>query len=596
MLINLSYDIQFVNEQLENHIGGELLDFTGIAPNLQNKSKFKIQNIRELDGAEDFELDSITSYTNFIGKLCDLNLNSTPLLDYKVSGLPVYWISKISEKHDSFHWGQMVFLFLNAIKSYSSLFKDDKIEVILSDCDDALQQFIKMNSGDLINKDWRFIHEKNQVGVSTTLLRSRLFRALFSILKHSSISKNLKPTDGVRNIFIGYGEKDSEDKFIGPYVEYSKKLNSNTLYIDSNWRSIYALTTGKIQSFFSVLTLSKRIYSVFKKLNSNGEILQVAGFKVNTELLSLEIQKALLNVGVLFKYDAIGRLFKILEGETQVFYQDEFYIEGRVISAALKKLNRQDIKSFGLQHGLILRNHTVYHLHKNEIERRDGLPVPDYFVVWGHYFQELFLSNSSFRPDKVLVFGNVNHFGFKENKDSGKSVNNTIEILWPTTLYYNFLFELSVVKDYLLKMAEDDENDFRLTIRPHPVGHISTDQILDHLSFISNLVVIDNKTSLTDQIQRADVLFSTVYSTIFLDGLLFGKKVFRFVSGVALVDFGNLGLENLTDVKNPEEFETEFRNFIENRNNEEDYDDKIDQLTLDDPNKWQSLLKIGLKV
>jgi hypothetical protein len=102
------------------------------------------------------------------------------------------------------------------------------------------------------------------------------------------------------------------------------------------------------------------------------------------------------NHGFLFFYMWLKKYFKTGIGyKKKLFYQDEFYQTGRMISHAQKAAGNSNIFSFGVQHGLFFEGHTVYALTDSEITGKNALPLPDKFIVWGNFFKQIFLKNNS---------------------------------------------------------------------------------------------------------------------------------------------------------------------------------------------------------
>ena len=97
-----------------------------------------------------------------------------------------------------------------------------------------------------------------------------------------------------------------------------------------------------------------------------------------------------------------------------VVYRNEFYPEGRRISAALKGKTHL----VGLQHGLISREHTVYQWDPNDIQEIDSrdqpdhvnyVPSPDWFAAFGDKYVEEFAHWDGYPAERVIATGSVRH-------------------------------------------------------------------------------------------------------------------------------------------------------------------------------------------
>ena len=131
-----------------------------------------------------------------------------------------------------------------------------------------------------------------------------------------------------------------------------------------------------------------------------------------------EIRRAVSGgLGLLQKVEKIRAAGRAVQPDA-VLYRNEFYKSGRRISAALQG----EATLIGVQHGLIGREHTVYHFHNSEINLSDmnaadhiaHCPLPDYFASFGDRFVGLFEEWEGFPADRVWAVGGLRHDSLME--------------------------------------------------------------------------------------------------------------------------------------------------------------------------------------
>ena len=147
MIINLNKDSNFVINKLSQRPARErVFDVTGV---LESKDVANpIIFARDLDKDNLIEKESISEYVKCIGELGIIkNRNGKSLREIYMNGIPVYWLTSISEKHDSLHWGQAVFFFLKIKDTFPEQFENEKLVFILpKSYGIELSEFINVNS------------------------------------------------------------------------------------------------------------------------------------------------------------------------------------------------------------------------------------------------------------------------------------------------------------------------------------------------------------------------------------------------------------------------------------------------------------------
>lgn len=540
MIINLSYAegdaIAYIRQTSDKY---SILDVTGVlnASITQNP----IITLRQLEGIFEVEEESIQKYIAYCSKLSRGKTSSGNFRELKISGFPLYWASDISVKHYELHWLSAIFFLDESLASgILKLEKEIDYKVIVPKnslhCKSFILALFKkhgLNSPQVISR-----------GINNEILLFALFiRNLgnnivgYFLLKLNSknlINKSNKLGSAnfvIANIYASLWPKDKwENYWIEYYKFFMSKKNAWIIPFFNNYKGSKRYDFNKVPteflkaqpSFYEVLVLIVQTFISYTRTLSY--------FRGNYSFVGKEIRQSLLTPGFLISHRWYSRFAKSVNSTgTTIIYDEEFYPSGRFISHALNLYkNCTDIKYFGLQHGIFFNpSHTVYTLTDSEvghIHNNDGLPLPQKFVVWGDFFKKSFLANNTLPDDFVLTLGSLKHILAIKNEKEIPDTNGLINILWCTTLLHLTKNEFEQFKQGLEKYNDK----INLIIRKHPGNHINDDFFIDLLS--ASLIKYRfsvNKDILKD-IAEADIVFSTSYSTTFIDAIFSGKLSVRF--------------------------------------------------------------------
>ncbi len=332
-----------------------------------------------------------------------------------------------------------------------------------------------------------------------------------------------------------------------PFFAASSVLNELEKWED-NW------DTGLLDHFPSMLSTLVFIFKHYrfsKKVNSINISDNNSKWFVDTKIIKKELNDiAFLSHWRMFYYYWLKNYFKKgVNAQKKVFYQDEFYDGGRLISNAKNKSGNNLIKTFGVQHGLFFSGHTVYSIIDSEIKGHNSMPIPDKFIVWGLVFKNEFLQNNSLNEDYVVAAGNF-RYNNRYNNLTVKTVNRTKNrkiFLWCVTIDADTIQMFEVIKSEL-----NLHNELEIIVRCHPLHNIKN-LITDLFSSIGyNAFTFSNNQDIFNDIVKAGIMISSNASTTFIDGLMGDIPIINIVLPDYQMD--KFEVHNLHNVKNNKEF------------------------------------------
>ena len=556
MIINLNFDKHKVIELIHHYPNEKILDITGVLQN-QNLNQ-KVIFARQIDENHFIEKQSIENYVQTIGEL------GTPShRKININNLPLWWLTKLSEKHDRFHWGQSVFFLLELFKLKKEIFFKE-IKFILPNSQLGIPQFLNENLNKTNQYQFLFINSKPNPIKQYHLIKSTIrptiaylkFKTLL-LFNFSPVKQKYKHFFIVNNYEAANTNSDNFDiNWVKKLVNSATKNSTNIpvpnfyklgqLDLSSENISHFCNYSPKISSifftFYKVLRLSK-------KLNQSVEPVQSNGIIFNTELLLSEFKDVLRNSN-LFLAHLWMKNYSKKNPEKIFIYSDEMYQIGRVLSHALNtNLNN---KTVGVQHGLITPNHTVYRITENEINEQNSIPLPSKIILWNNVFGN-YMAKTCSKIKTHLIFSNDYHYiemVKNVNLFQKKKSSHQFNILWATTLWEHFLNEYEVIKPLF------DFDSTHLTIRLHPANHIDKNQINEKLkaenfTFSTSSYEID--------LSESDLVISNSFSTVFYDASKVDLPTFRIEHYGSFGDFETnsnlvININNSLQFKEPLEY------------------------------------------
>lgn len=577
MVINLSRNSDEVAVLVNEHYSeAEILDIPGV---INNHSK--IIRISSIDEDGKLETLAVQKYVNFIGALSRLEIGETNIRDFKIFDQTSFWFTQLAEKHDSYHWGKDVWLLYTLLTEKADLFTGTSTIILSASYKHIsvlIEEFFRIS---LLNKPSIIYVGKHPSSVSWF---SYMFRSFNFLIKSIALKlqlkiKNVKSIqDKQKNIFVfndfnSWNNELMTNSGTGAVFNLSSTITYSTAVPLINtfnsfhyeWDKIDGNFTLSYPSFKQLIKLFKDQIKYYKSLKlHNREHCTIGKIKMPFNLLFIELLSVeyfdILNFVWFLNY------FNSINQPVKVFYQNEFYIYGRVISTAAKASNNKYVSTYGMQHGLVLENHTVYQISDIELKdlkKGDGLPKPDFFITWGKYFGELFLNGNSISPQYTIAAGNLKYHQILQAEKANYKKGNVLKLLWCTTLPNLFKAEYAIIADVLEEM-----DNYEICFRLHPGKHIKKE---DLKSWISTDVLarstFSEHSDIFDDIAESDVVITTVFSTAFFDALVMQKKTCRIFTGLSKADFSNVYIENLCDIKTSEDFRLIFDDANERMNN-----------------------------
>ena len=580
-------------------LNAEILDFTATVSKDLNARVFYPS---DFDSTNEIHQAAIQDYINEMGLLsrCYEKGKNKNVRSLMLGGLSLYWLTQVSQKNPqdsvlkNFHY----FKFL--LPKFS--LEEKNILVVLPELclhfQNAITQF-------LIKQGVK----RNSIKFNTTVKSKFSFRILLSYIRvfYKQINQARQQLPKVQKaescfddlIFTPYPGgwiENERDIVLSGIEKLSLKNGRNPKYcpIFFDFKSLptFKNSTKFDQNYFACFPSKVQILTFFKELiasffqvsNLNFELEHIT-FVDNTALkyeftlvLHHKMEYFCNNIWLKNYFDKDRRAFN-------VFYQDEFFNSGRLISETIRHSKNPNIISYGVQHGLIYEAHTVYLLNDleiNPLDKYEGMPMPSKFIVWGNYFKELFLSYNSLPETYILVAGHLDYI-FKRGELLIEPVNETKrpKLLWCTTLKVDVVnMYKSVVRDFAITHPEMD-----IEIRFHPIVNLKDfvqNELLEEV--LRNRFTYSNHSGIFDAIQDADLVLTNSGSTVFIDCLIARKIALSYVNNDYFM--GSLGQKEVRHISNLADMNRAYLDFCKGTEIAAPVDDLL-QLNL---NVWNTIL------
>ncbi|NUM49585.1 MAG: hypothetical protein HUU48_00595 [Flavobacteriales bacterium] len=522
-----------INALAEKYKCSEIINFTNNAKGQQ----YFISSLQahQIENIEQITQQTILEYTQFVAAFSQTILwNNKTIRHLKINKLPVYWLTPFSVKHPYNHWAYNVFLLKNYLSFHSQTNKKyfvalpNKLKYIAP----FINELLKMYSFEIVFS----INEKQKK------YEQNIFHFLKNHLKNSWSIWQIKPNKEIENknkkvLFFSTPKAFSfikkAEQITQPYFLDAGLHTKNLCYLD--WTKSKTVPPDFYKAKPTLLQLLQIMLSSFcikyelKKFRCTVEVNEVM---FNTKIILKEIENLLQEKShYLYSYQWLINYFKQTTHLKAVFYEDEFYIFGRIISAARKQSDATHFNCYGIQHGMFSDFHTVYNISDNEIKpdvlnKDNGLPLPDFFITWGNYFTSHFLKHNSLPQGFIKELGNPIYIYYNLKNKTPENSNNKNKFVFLYCLTSEILFEkeLPIVNNILQKYP-----GATLIVRCHPnfVFNIPTH------SFHSSATIINSvNASLIDDFKLSDVILTSAHSTVFLDALAYNKKVIRLKTNI----------------------------------------------------------------
>lgn len=608
LIINFSNDPAYITSFLKENYddwGGSILDFTGSVS--VKKGKYEVINADSIDIHHHIKSYVLQNYVKEIGNLSLCKLGNINIRSIQVLGLPLFWLTQTSVKDAYFHWGQNYFFFEALMKKKGSAILKNKTELLVIL---PLKSSSKLKPL-IVSNLLKYNHKLNiSFNLSTKKRRNTFILFIYSLYiltrmyirtSLASLKKRKYTFSNNYKLIVGITTTNFhlfKSRFISGHLHsYMLEKNKNPSIIPifpSTYLNISSEISHEFIPFFKKKPTIRSLLPLYWDLiQCFYTLIRVKKDKKDllTNLITEELINILFNVEYYFNILWLSRIFKEINENSKVFYEDEFRKSGRVISYAKIHSNNNNITTHGLQHGLFFDNHTVYTIGDKElissrIGLNDALPTPDYFIVWGRFFKNMMSQYNSSYMEKIICAGNIRFINQKSLSNNIKSTTTTINYLWCTTIPRYTHFELEIINRFFEK-----KQNFLLTIRMHPLWDIK-DYLLENFKLNNkNNILFENDIDLRQQIESNHIIFSSSYSTIFYDCILLKRPVLRFTPAYAYPIFKDLNIPYLYNVNKLEDMENSIHqilNFKEGKNHEKDISI---QLNYNKPDIWDELIQ-----
>lgn len=573
IIFNLSYDPKDLKNYIENSIvkkDAVIFDFTS---SFEKDGKHNVLYPSDIDKNNSLHAVALKEYINQMGLVSQTGIINSSGKDIRallLNQLSVYWLTEISEKHPqncilkNLFYLKVLFPEIKYQGSDVAMVLPTKAAHYISAIHFYFENHIKgitnltFNIKQPCRITWRYLisHIRNFYKKVNNLKR-----VLNNFKRRSSNPSNIVFTYFPQT----WQEEAKRDTILGNLVQNANETNKTRTYTPYffNYTNIgdfdkFELWDSRlIASFpgsFSVLWFNVKLAMLALKIRK-AKFDCRNYFFINTDVLQNELYNLIINkTEYLFNYIWLKNYFVSLKVKSHVFYQDEFYPEGRIISAAAKNSKNRNIVTYGVQHGIFYEAHTVYSITDNELnstQQSNGMPRPDKFVVWGKYFKNHFLKYNSLSNDYVISAGNPKYCFFDKSiiSTKNKKQQNGILLLWCTTLMVDAVRQYnSIILPYLEKT-----NNVKVRIRCHPLVDLNLyfkDIIPDK---IRASIEFSNASSIYEDLQNCDVVLTSSGTTVFLDAMFMGKVVLNAVNGDYYM--GDLGDREMVKINSLRDFE-----------------------------------------
>lgn len=504
---------------------GSISHFCNLSKN-PVKNKHDLQEFNFTEKKETINKAAREEFIEFIAQTSMAKFkNGKDIRQFSVSGLPLYWLTEYSAKHPYNHYLYSVFL----LKSLLIERVVDEKGIIIY-CPPKFYFLKSLLCGLFSKNTLRVYKQTNSIFLDYIRFFKTNFKLIIKIIRQAPLQKFRKKVEKKGIVFFSKLNKSS---YVNRVVEVfdKEKVIPKSLIAELNvnaWISNDKMDESLLSSRPTILQLWCAVVQLLSvKVRLKREQFTINGEVYDSDFIIYEINDTIVNRPYnVYSYLWLKNFFINYTVNLTAIYEDEFYVSGRVISAAKKNSNNRLVTTYGIQHGMFSDNHTVYNISDNEINStstssRNGMPMPDFFITWGSYFSNFFLSHNSLTKEFVREFGNPLHVFNSQGRSSKRDVGHPkqIKILYCLTSSKLFYDELKMVN----KILEKNKNS-SVTIRFHPNFIFSVDQSLFKNS---SSIKFSARKSLSQDLLESNFVLTSAHSTIFMDALVASKLVIR---------------------------------------------------------------------
>ncbi len=574
LVINIFFDLETPPNDIADK-NPVILDLGGNF--IHNCQTFDLANIKNFHLLYE---SALKEFTDIISNLSNYKFGNKHIRNFKFLDFPIYWLTDISIKHSHRHWFINLLLIRKIIKEQPLILKKYSAVTVLTKRNTPI---VKLFLNDLlfnidINFGFVFTEKMQNKYIYFKLIRGIISNS-FQILKQKKdITKEKK--SGFLIVF-----SNKQTNYTYSFFQNINKLAENcgkTFYGTPYFSFFDYSNVDNLRVAYSKLSFAELLKVAFHMLLTRSKIYLIKSHKNNTTalyryLLKNELLSVFNNkIAFFYMYYGLIKLSKTITEKTKVFYEDEFYETGRIISKAFS--TNKYTETYGIQHAVITKEHTVYNISDIEVTNSlnsDKMPIPDKFIVWGEYFKTIFLENNSLDEKFIIPAGNLSYI--KSTKKIGFQSKKASKILYCLTTKNIFLKELSIIQNLSFS-----GNCFEISIRFHPLWKFDINFLNKKLN--NAVFSISEELNIEDAILNSDIVITGAHSTAFIDALVYKKPVLRLIIKSDSIPDNLSGVYNCRNNK-------DFRNNLKHITENFDKKNKIQNELLNlDETIWKQLI------
>ena len=211
------------------------------------------------------------------------------------------------------------------------------------------------------------------------------------------------------------------------------------------------------------------------------------------------------------------------------------YETGPLALALIIACKKFEIKTVGVQHGIIGEDHNYYSFDPIATKKNPhGFPLPDKLLLFGESARKILIKNG-YPSDRLVTFGNPTFFNLDKKKSifASKSyyekygIEENQKVILLTTIFLQgkdswskLDYDVQIWR-YLLKNFSGNKNFF-IILKPHPGEDTSIYKKILHHFDSSNVKIIQGNT--LELISISSIVIS-VYSSVIIDAICLKKPV-----------------------------------------------------------------------
>lgn len=555
MYVNLSYDPEDFKKFYDSKSTADekVLDVTGALFTLNSN----FIQARYLDKDHTIEKGSFIEFAKWVGQLSTASWQGRSIRDVCVQDVSLFWLTGLSVKHDSFHWGQAYFFFTSLLRKFGEEIFDKNLTLIFPSGHVQLQSFVNTHIeriGDY-NVSVKCI-DTTDTHTGSDFAKSVLKRFIQISGIRGKIGKTESPTP-VKKLYLGIVLRGTAT-FRCDLQSYKEREEDDSETGFLPWyQDIMDVGSGKhfgISHYYNCFPTMGQIWTLVRKLAMVRKQLKSASFEydgVDVSFVLSEMLEATMKLDRWINIIWLQNFFRsdMSNRVEELCYTDEFYNLGRSVACSVRTVN-PNVRLVGVQHALITANNTVYRLTDDYFKRLNDevLPWPDHFVVWGKYFKDLFHESNSLPLSYTSVRANSD---FIQSRNGGGSEVGE-NILWCTTLKHFAEIEKDIIKE-LAQLT-----GLSLIIRLHPSGVLSSNELDQSLEHEHLDYKYSCKKQIKDDLVRSVYVVTNANSSVFIDALLANCKVIRVISPLSIPDFTDISFEGVLHVESSADLREKF--------------------------------------